>query len=227
MRTASGSDSAGIRAAIVGLTVVVSVVGHGVAATPVRALRTESALEGAPWAGAPVVHAAEVLGSEGTPISDYTTPSTGRYSLSLPSGATYRLTVEPQYAGYLTTTKEVTVGTANVTANIAVQANPEACTTAPGYTVSSDGEYETFDGTGVPDDLQRYVGGTWQYWSGSYAEDYDGWHSSVDRAAGGLVGCGNGNSYTVRAVVHQKWQGPSAGAGNHFLPLFTTLLISF
>ncbi|MEE3920589.1 hypothetical protein V2I01_27160 [Micromonospora sp. BRA006-A] len=38
-----------------------------------------------------------------------------------------------------------------MTANIAVQANPEACTTAPGYTVSSDGEYETFDGTGVPD----------------------------------------------------------------------------
>src|SRR3954451_2383523 len=22
--------------------------------------------------------------------------------------------------------------------------------------------------------LQRYVGGTWRYWSGSYAEDYDG-----------------------------------------------------
>ncbi|MBP1782323.1 subtilisin family serine protease [Micromonospora sp. HB375] len=88
---------------------------------------------------------------EGTPISDYTTPTTGRYSLSLPSGATYRLTVEPQYAGYLTTTKEVTVGSGNAVANIAVQANPEACTTAPGYTVSSDGEYETFDGTGVPD----------------------------------------------------------------------------
>lgn len=43
----------------------------GVAATPVRALRTESALEGGPWAGAPVAHAAEVLGSEGTPISDH------------------------------------------------------------------------------------------------------------------------------------------------------------
>jgi hypothetical protein len=66
--------------------------------------------------------------------------------------------------------------------------------------------------------LQRYVGGTWRSWSGSYADDYDGWHSSVDRAAGGLVGCGNGNSYTVRAVVHQKWQGPSPGAGTQYGP---------
>ncbi|MFI7217290.1 S8 family serine peptidase [Micromonospora maritima] len=88
---------------------------------------------------------------EGTPISDYTTPATGRYSLTLPSGSTYRLRVESQYAGYLTVTKEVTVGTGNLTANVEVPADPEACTTAPGYTVSSDGEYETFDGTGVPD----------------------------------------------------------------------------
>jgi hypothetical protein len=66
--------------------------------------------------------------------------------------------------------------------------------------------------------LQRYVGGTWRYWSGSYAADYDGWHTSVDRAAGGLVGCSNGNSYTVRAVVHQKWKGPSTGAGTQYGP---------
>jgi hypothetical protein len=66
--------------------------------------------------------------------------------------------------------------------------------------------------------LQRFVGGTWRSWSGSYADDYDGWHSSVDRAAGGLVGCGNGSSYTVRAVVHQKWQGPSPGSGTQYGP---------
>ncbi|WFE39393.1 S8 family serine peptidase [Micromonospora sp. WMMD998] len=88
---------------------------------------------------------------EGTPISDYTTPTNGRYSLKVPAGSTYKLKVEPQYAGYLTVTKEVTVGSGNLTANIAVPANPEACTTAPGYTVSSDGVYETFDGTDVPE----------------------------------------------------------------------------
>jgi hypothetical protein len=66
--------------------------------------------------------------------------------------------------------------------------------------------------------LQRYVGGTWRYWSGSYADDYDGWHSSADRAWGGLVGCSNGNRYTVRAVVHQKWKGLSPGAGTQYGP---------
>ena len=43
----------------------------GVAATPVRARRTEEALTGMPWAGAAVAHAAAVLGSEGTPLSDH------------------------------------------------------------------------------------------------------------------------------------------------------------
>ncbi len=42
----------------------------GVAATPWRARRAEAALEGAPWSGAAVAHAASVLGSEGTPMSD-------------------------------------------------------------------------------------------------------------------------------------------------------------
>jgi hypothetical protein len=66
--------------------------------------------------------------------------------------------------------------------------------------------------------LQRYVGGTWRYWSGSYAEDYDGWHSSVDRAAGGLVGCRNGTTYTVRAVAYQRWREPSPGASTQYGP---------
>lgn len=43
----------------------------GVAATPVRALRTEQALTGMAWGGAAVAHAAAVLGSEGTPLSDH------------------------------------------------------------------------------------------------------------------------------------------------------------
>lgn len=43
----------------------------GVAATPVRALRTETALEGMPWTAQTVATAAAVLGSEGTPMSDH------------------------------------------------------------------------------------------------------------------------------------------------------------
>ncbi|WP_424216857.1 xanthine dehydrogenase small subunit (plasmid) [Streptomyces sp. BI20] len=43
----------------------------GVAATPIRALRTEAALEGLPWSEATVTAAAAVLRSEGTPMDDH------------------------------------------------------------------------------------------------------------------------------------------------------------
>jgi len=43
----------------------------GVAATPIRALATEAALEGQPWTEATVRAAADVLRSEGTPMDDH------------------------------------------------------------------------------------------------------------------------------------------------------------
>src|SRR6185503_6724464 len=43
----------------------------GVAETPVRALRTEAALAGQPWTESTVEAAAEILASEGTPLSDH------------------------------------------------------------------------------------------------------------------------------------------------------------
>ena len=43
----------------------------GVAATPIRALRTEASLEGAPWTRESVAAAASVLAAEGTPLSDH------------------------------------------------------------------------------------------------------------------------------------------------------------
>ncbi|MFF5077391.1 S8 family serine peptidase [Actinoplanes sp. NPDC000266] len=78
-------------------------------------------------------------------VSDYTTPSNGRYSLKLPAGASYKLTFTSQYPGYQTLTKDVVVGTRNLTQNVAVPASADDCTTAPGYEFASDGEYETFD----------------------------------------------------------------------------------
>ncbi|MEH1168242.1 S8 family serine peptidase [Micromonospora sp. CPCC 205539] len=83
-------------------------------------------------------------------VYDYTTPSNGRYSIKLPSGQTYTLKYETQYPGYQTITKEVVVGSGNVVANVAVPVDTTACTTAPGYTNGSDGEYETFDGPTTP-----------------------------------------------------------------------------
>ena len=43
----------------------------GVAAMPIRALATEQALTGRPWTRETVREAAEVLGAEGTPLSDH------------------------------------------------------------------------------------------------------------------------------------------------------------
>ncbi|MGW3614039.1 S8 family serine peptidase [Micromonospora sp. NPDC005163] len=69
---------------------------------------------------------------EGSGISDYTTPADGHYSFDLPTGATYRVKVEPQYAGYETVTKKVVVGSDNVTENVSLTVDGTACT-APGY----------------------------------------------------------------------------------------------
>jgi xanthine dehydrogenase small subunit len=53
----------------------------GVAATPVRALATEAALEGRPWTEQTVAEAAEVLGAEGTPIDDMRASSAYRSAM--------------------------------------------------------------------------------------------------------------------------------------------------
>jgi xanthine dehydrogenase small subunit len=53
----------------------------GVAATPVRALATEAALEGRPWAHDEVARAAEVLSGEGTPMDDHRASSAYRAAM--------------------------------------------------------------------------------------------------------------------------------------------------
>ncbi|WP_240669979.1 S8 family serine peptidase [Actinoplanes solisilvae] len=83
-------------------------------------------------------------------VSDYTTPSNGRYSFKVPAGATYKLTFTPQYPGYQTVTKDVVVGSKNVTQNVAVPVSTDDCTTAPGYENSTKGDFQPFDGTTAP-----------------------------------------------------------------------------
>lgn len=83
-------------------------------------------------------------------VSDYTAPGDGRYSVKLPTGATYKLTFTPQYPGYPAVTQDVVVGTTNVTRNVAVPAAADDCTAAPGYEFASDGEYQTFDTRALP-----------------------------------------------------------------------------
>ncbi|MFD2762951.1 S8 family serine peptidase [Micromonospora eburnea] len=98
--------------------------------------------------GWPLYAKVSVEGPSG--VSDYTTPADGRYSFKLPAGATYSVKVEPQYPGYQTVTKDVVVGSGNVTHNVAVPVVANSCTAAPGYRWGSDGVYETFDGATVP-----------------------------------------------------------------------------
>ncbi|WP_344750977.1 S8 family serine peptidase [Micromonospora olivasterospora] len=98
--------------------------------------------------GWPLYAKVSVEGPSG--VSDYTTPANGHYSFSLPAEATYTLKIESQYPGYETVTKEVVVGSGNVTQNVSVPVAANSCTTAPGYRYGSDGVYETFDGTTTP-----------------------------------------------------------------------------
>ncbi|MEU2614248.1 S8 family serine peptidase [Micromonospora sp. NPDC007271] len=98
--------------------------------------------------GWPLYAKVSVEGPSG--VSDYTTPTNGQYSFKLPAGATYSIKVEPQYPGYQTVTKDVVVGSSNVTHDVAVPVAANSCTSAPGYRNGSDGVYETFDGTTAP-----------------------------------------------------------------------------
>ena len=82
---------------------------------------------------------------QGTPASTYTDPYTGRYSLSLPAGATYTLHVVSQYPGYLPTNQDVSVGDTDTRANIEVLVDPSTCA-AKGYSYHYDGTSEAFTG---------------------------------------------------------------------------------
>jgi N-acetylneuraminic acid mutarotase len=100
----------------------------------------------------------------------------------VPTGATYKVTVTPQYPGYQTVTKDVVVGTRNVTQNVAVPVSTEDCTTAPGYENATSGEFETFDGTSTP--------AGWSVVDGKSAGQV--WKFTDDRQRGNNTG-GTGN----------------------------------
>jgi N-acetylneuraminic acid mutarotase len=90
-------------------------------------------------------------------VAAYTSPYTGRYSLSLPEQGSYTLTATPVYPGYGAATASVAVGTADVTRSFQVGASvnddPGATCSAPGYHSNDAGTTETFTGwTTTPQD---------------------------------------------------------------------------
>jgi hypothetical protein len=79
----------------------------------------------------------------------YTTPSTGKYSLSLVDNGSYTLTVTPLYPGYQAASQAVTVGSSGVTQNITLGVDLVACT-ALGYHPVLTGATQPFTATSVP-----------------------------------------------------------------------------
>jgi len=119
-----------------------------VALTPAPKVTVSGVVSDGSGHGWPLYTKVSVAGPSGA--ADYTNPTNGRYSLTVPANTTYTLTYVTQYPGYQTITKEVVVGTRNVVNNVAVPAANDSCQTAPGYEYGREGEYETFDGTTAP-----------------------------------------------------------------------------
>ncbi|GAB3810699.1 hypothetical protein GCM10028799_04140 [Kribbella italica] len=69
---------------------------------------------------------------EGAPGEWFTNPSTGRFTVDLPAGTTYKVSVQPVYPGYAATTTEIEVGHADVAKDFGVPIDSANCT-APGY----------------------------------------------------------------------------------------------
>ncbi|MEU1596445.1 carboxypeptidase regulatory-like domain-containing protein [Streptomyces sp. NPDC005708] len=83
-------------------------------------------------------------GVPGGPV--FTDPATGKFSLDLPQGHDYTLTVSAAYPGYEQTHKTVTVASSDQTVPFALSVDRVA-ETAPGYAVHHVGGTQTFDST--------------------------------------------------------------------------------
>ncbi len=96
--------------------------------------------------GWPVYARVDVAG----PAPDtYTDPATGEYSLVLPGNASYTVEVTAQYPGYLSETREVTLGDGGAVEEYELEVDDSTCV-APGYEFNTDGVTESFDATTAP-----------------------------------------------------------------------------
>jgi len=86
-------------------------------------------------------------GVPGGPV--YSDPTTGRYSIDLASGGTYKLHVVANYPGYAPTDTTVTVKSADINKNIAIKIDTTS-DQAPGYSLKLVGQTQPFDGTTAP-----------------------------------------------------------------------------
>ena len=78
----------------------------------------------------------------------YTDPETGRYTISVPAGATYTVTATPVPDGYQSVTEDIAVGRKNVTHDLVAPVVFQPCRT-PGYGYHYDGVGAELD-NGLP-----------------------------------------------------------------------------
>ena len=76
----------------------------------------------------------------------HTDPRTGEYRVDLPQQADYTLHVTPDQAGYVAGTTKVTLGTADVRADLPVSVERTGCV-APGYAYPAQADFEGWTGT--------------------------------------------------------------------------------
>jgi N-acetylneuraminic acid mutarotase len=88
----------------------------------------------------------------GLPVSAYTSPATGRYSLKVPQGSTLTVQASPVYPGYQQQAQQtVSTGSGNATQDLTVPINEALGCAAPGYHIGGTPNLsQTFSKTTIP-----------------------------------------------------------------------------
>ncbi|QBR94317.1 peptidase S8 [Nocardioides euryhalodurans] len=87
----------------------------------------------------------------GGPADDtWTDPETGEYSVTVPSNATYDVTITADYPGYTASTESVAIGDGDTTHDAALTVDTATCN-APGYEFNVAGVTEGFDELALPE----------------------------------------------------------------------------
>ncbi|MGY4766948.1 S8 family serine peptidase [Kribbella sp. CWNU-51] len=128
--------------------------------------------------GWPLYAALRVAGTPLAPI--HTSPVDGTYSVQVPVGSSYDISVDPEYPGYQTITRKVSVQ-GNMTVDVGVPVTATPCT-APGYRTEHQGLGESFDGTAIPAGWTQKtaIGDGWEFAD-------PGEHSNLTGGSGGFA----------------------------------------